>query len=365
MQYRNLVRNGFLAIALLALLAGLAGGWERSGWYLPSGSALGLLHGPLLISGLFGTLLGVKRAFAVGQRWAYIAPAVTGIGTLALLAGAPPYVGAGFYVLSAAVLCSATLFLTLANPTISTGTLLIGAVMWLTGNLLWLIDYPLADVEGWWVAFLVLTVAGERLRKIAETSPQRGSDSLIFFAAGLLGAGAQNGLMTDNGAALFGVALIVLNVWFLKYDGARRSMKVAGRPRFAAACILLGSAWLGIAGGAFVALPPGLTPAGHNLALHAVLIGFVLSIGLGHLLIAMPAIDYRRRTYQPMLYLPLVALHGSVAIRAVGDVLESGALRQWSDVLTIVTLVGTVISLAAGTNVLRDRRVREAVAAGT
>ena len=65
--------------------------------------------------------------------------------------------------------------------------------------------HPIPDLVGWWLAFLVLTIAGERL-ELSRLMPQRrGSEPLFLFAAGLLAAGAQNGLMTGNGAILFGL----------------------------------------------------------------------------------------------------------------------------------------------------------------
>jgi hypothetical protein len=39
----------------------------------------------------------------------------------------------------------------------------IGAVAWLAGNLLWLSGWLVAQIVLWWVAFLILTIAGERL----------------------------------------------------------------------------------------------------------------------------------------------------------------------------------------------------------
>ena len=72
------------------------------------------------------------------------------------------------------------------------------------------------DLVGWWLAFLVLTIAGERLEFSRLMPQRRGSEALFLFAAGLLAAGAQNGLMTENGAVLFGVALLVTTLWLLR-----------------------------------------------------------------------------------------------------------------------------------------------------
>ncbi len=44
-----------------------------------------------------------------------------------------------------------------------------------------------------------------------------------------------------------------------------------------AICMLAGYAWLAAAGFALVVFPPGTIPFGYDIALHAVLTGFVLS----------------------------------------------------------------------------------------
>ena len=98
------VRYAIIAFAPLALASGLAGGLWRLGWALPGGDRLALLHGPLMISGLFGTLISLERAVALGKGWAYAAPALSALATAMLLAGAPAVFAASFYLAAAAVL---------------------------------------------------------------------------------------------------------------------------------------------------------------------------------------------------------------------------------------------------------------------
>lgn len=199
------LRLMLLALGALALVAGLYGALGRLGWIMPAGGALANLHGPLMISGLFGTLISLERAVALGRAWSYAAPALSGLGTLLLLAGAPEALGAGAYAIAAAILVGASLLITLQQPAVFTGTLLFGTLAWLAGNLLWLAGGSVPDLIGWWLAFLVLTIAGERLELSRLVPQQRGSEALFLFAVGLLAVGAQNGLLTENGAILFGM----------------------------------------------------------------------------------------------------------------------------------------------------------------
>jgi hypothetical protein len=85
---RQFIRFPLLAIAMTALLAGLWAGLLRLGWDWPRlRPGLPLAHGPLMVSGFLGTLITLERAVALGRRWTYLAPLLTGAGTLALMAG--------------------------------------------------------------------------------------------------------------------------------------------------------------------------------------------------------------------------------------------------------------------------------------
>ncbi|WP_445500702.1 hypothetical protein [Microvirga sp. G4-2] len=348
------LRFALLALGALALMAGLYGALGRLGWALPAGGSLAALHGPLMISGLFGTLISLERAVALGRGWSYAAPVFSGLGTLALLAGAPEAMGAGAYTLAAAILAGATLQITMQQPAVFTGALLFGALAWLAGNVLWLMDGSVPDLVGWWLAFLVLTIAGERL-ELSRLMPQRrGSEPLFLFAVGLLAAGAQNGLMTENGAILFGLALLVTTVWLMRHDIALLNVRRTGQTRFMAACMLTGYAWLGLAGLALVTFPPGDTSFGYDLALHTVLIGFVLSMVFGHALIILPAVARIRVRYAPVLYAPLLLLHASLALRAGAGLAGWEAGRMASGVLTLLALAGFAASLTGASR--NDRK---------
>lgn len=345
-----------LAIGALALLTGLYGALGRIGWELPASGSFAALHGPLMISGLFGTLISLERAVALGRNWSYAAPALSAFGTLALLAGAPQALGAGAYMAAAVGLTGASLLITVQQPAVFTGALLVGSLTWLAGNVLWLMGNPVPDLIGWWLAFLILTIAGERL-ELSRLMPQRrGSEALFLFAIGLFLAGAQNGLPTGNGAILFGLALLVTTAWLLRHDIARLNICRTGQTRFMAACMLAGYAWLGLAGMELIAFPPDSSTFGYDIALHAVLVGFVLSMVFGHALIILPAVVRARVRYVPALYAPLLLLHASVALRIGAGFAGWDAGRKGSGLLTLLALAAFIACLAGG--VWRKRKTR-------
>jgi hypothetical protein len=168
---------------------------------------------------------------------------------------------------------------------------------------------------------------------------RRGSEALFLFAIGLLVAGAQNGLMTENGAILFGIALLVTTLWLLRHDIALLNVRRSGQTRFMAACMLAGYAWLGFAGLSLIGLPPGESSLGYDVALHAVLIGFVLSMVFGHALIILPAVARVRLSYTPVLYAPLLLLHASVILRSGAGILGWEVGRMASGILTLLALL--------------------------
>ncbi|BBF91577.1 hypothetical protein BLTE_02620 [Blastochloris tepida] len=328
------------------MLTGLYGGLLRLGWALPPGERLAELHGPLLVCGLFGTVISLERAVALGRDAAYAAPAFAALGSLSLLAGLPPAFGALAYVLAAAALSAATLVITTRQPALFTATLSLGALSWLAGNLLWLAGRSVPDVTGWWLAFLILTIAGERLELSRLTAPKRGSVALFALAVLLLLAGVAYGIIDRRGAAMTGLALTTMTAWLARHDVVRITLRQTGQTRFMAACMAAGYAWLGGAGVLLLAAPPATATFGYDAALHAVLVGFVLSMVFGHALIILPAVARVRLAYRPILYVPLVVLHASVALRVMGDMLAWPDGRAWSGPLTVVALLGFVATLA-------------------
>ncbi|MBI5321189.1 hypothetical protein [Bradyrhizobium sp.] len=342
------LRLAALAVAPVALITGLAGGLWRLGWDVPDGARLAALHGPLMISGLFGTVIGLERAVAFGKGFAYTAPILSGLGTLALLAGAPPWFGATFYLAAAGFLAIVSGLIVRVQPAVFTVVLLLGALSWGIGSALWLAGEAIPAVVGWWLAFLVLTIGGERLEMSRLLPPRRGSQVLFVISVALIGAGACIGFADDTGGRIYGLGLLACTIWLLRHDIARRNIRMKGAPRYFAICMLAGYAWLGISGGLMVVLPSSTAAFRYDMVLHAVLIGFVLSMVFGHALIILPAVIRLRIGYSPLLYVPLAILHGSLAMRMAGGLGEWSLSRQWSGIATALAIVTFAAALIRG-----------------
>ncbi|MHB2205675.1 hypothetical protein [Methylobacterium sp. CM6257] len=332
-------RLALLACAGSALAAGLGAGLARLGWDMPQGASLAALHGPLLISGVFGTLISLERAVALARPWAFLGPLASASGAVALLAGLPPQAPGWSFVLAATTLCAASARTVQLQPAPFTVSLAVGALAWLFGSILWALGAPVPDLVGWWLAFLVLTVAGERLELSRLMRPRRGGLPLYTAACGLILAGAAARLTQPTGTALMGCGLLVLTGWLVRHDIAARTIRCVGQARFMAACMLAGYAWLGLAGVAFLAFPPLETAFGYDLVLHAILIGFVLSMVFGHAPTILPAVARIPMRYGPVLYGPLILLHASVALRVCSDLASWYPGRRWSGMMTAAALL--------------------------
>ena len=161
---RRWLRIGLLAAAGILLLTALWGGLLRLGWAWPVlRPTLPALHGPLMVCGFLGTLIGLERAVGTGKRWAYAGPALTAAGALLALAGVPAPLPALLVTLGSAVVFAVLVTLVRTVPALFTVVIAGGGLAWLVGNLLWLAGRPIPVAVVWWIGFLVLTVAGERL----------------------------------------------------------------------------------------------------------------------------------------------------------------------------------------------------------
>ncbi|MGQ9365862.1 hypothetical protein [Azospirillum sp. A39] len=349
-------RLPLLALGAVSLVVGVLAGLARLGWTVPlphDGAAM--LHGPLMVSGFFGTVVGLERAAALGRPWVFAGPLASGAGGLLLALGGPQPAGAALLTLGAAVLLLAALRVWRQQPAGFTATMAGAAACWLVANATWLLGVPVWTAVGWWMLFLVLTIAGERLELSRFRPPTRWAGPAFAAVVTALVAGAALGLAApDAGLRLSGAGLVGLALWLVRFDVVRRTVRVPGLPRFVALCLLSGYGWL-LAGGLLAAAAP--APASgvlYDAVLHAVFLGFVFAMVFGHAPIILPAVLRLTLPYGRHLYLPLAALHLGVALRAAGVLADDLALRQWggaANAAAIALFLGVTLW-----SVLRGRR---------
>ncbi len=77
----------------------------------------------------------------------------------------------------------------------------------------------------------------------------------------------------------------------------------------------------------------------YDAALHALFLGFVMSMVFGHAPVILPAVLRIRLPYHPVLYAPVALLHASVAVRVGGDLAAAGRMRTAGGLLAEVALL--------------------------
>jgi hypothetical protein len=342
-----------LGIAASALLTGLWVGLARLGLPLPGGTpVLAEFHGALMICGFLGTVISLERAVALGRWWAYAAPALSGLGALVLLAGAAP-LAAAIFLLAGLALTINSMVVVARQPALFTMALAVAAACWAIGTVAWILGQNTAEFTAWWLAFLVLTVAAERLELSRLLSPPRLSQVTFACAAAFILVGAARREFAGNVAVFSGVGLVAATLWLLKHDVALKTVRQLGQTRFSATCMISGYVWLGAAGLLLLLAPPGTAAFTYDAAVHAIAIGFVFSMIFGHAPIILPAVTGLRVGFSDFAYAPLALLHLSVLLRVGADLLAWTDLRIFTGPLTMVALAGY-----AGTLIVASRARR-------
>ena len=312
-------RLPLLALGFVSLALGIAGGLARLTPFglLPAAISL---HGALMVSAFFGTVISLERAVALERPWAYAAPLCAGLSGIVLLAGFG-IAGMALMALAAALFLVSNVVVLQRQRSLETATLLAGAAAWLAGNLM--VFYGQAAVP-WWIAFFALTIGAERL----ELSRYLKRPPAVRVAFTLLAAAI---LVLPPFPAALGAVLVLLALWLAAFDLARVTVRQSGLPRYVAVCLLAGYFWLAV-GGALMALS-----LAYDAALHAIFVGFVFSMVFGHAPVILPAVLRVRLPYSSWFYFPLTILHASLALRAA----VSTEIGAWGNAAAVAIFIVT------------------------
>jgi len=356
-----------MAAAVVCLLAGLWAALVRLGLAVPAGiSSLPEAHGPLMTLGFLGTLIALERAVALGKAWGYLAPAAAGAGGLAVAAGAPGGVGEALLGCGGLALVAIFVAAHQIQPSLHNAVLASGAVCWVVAAGLWLAGWDISEFVPWLAGFLVLTITGERLELSRMTGTSRRARLLFVGAAAVFAAGLVASLAAGRGAAtggdpvpigirVTGAGMIVLACWLSRYDIARRTIHGHGITRYMAVALLAGYGWLAVAGGLWAGGGQMADGPAYDAELHAIFLGFVMSMIFAHTPVIIPAVLGRPLPFRPVLYVPLALLHVGLVLRlAGGDWAGNTDAWQWGGSLNEVAIL-LFMSLAAGL-LIRSRR---------
>lgn len=311
-----------LFLGMFSLVIGVLAGLGRLGIPVPTFALnQAAYHGILMVPAFFGTVIGLERAVAIGQRWSYTAPLLTGMGGGALFIGASPATGLALIVAGNMVFMLASIRILTIQPAIHNLILLAGAISLLVGDWLLLSSSIIDESLYWWMSFLLLTIAGERMELSRLVLRNRYKRLMLAVLAMVPVAGAitTTFLADQTGLLIFCIGMGAIAIWLLLFDIARRTILQSGLTRFTAVCMIAGYVWLLASAILLIGLHSGWDYVSRDAALHSFFLGFVFSMVIGHALIIFPAVTGLRIPYSPVIYLPFVVLQLSLLSRVAAS----------------------------------------------
>jgi hypothetical protein len=304
---------------------------------MPAGAVAA--HGATMVCGAFGALISLERAVALHRPVGMLVPLAAGIGgVLAWGVGRPDLAWPAWTLASGGLVA----LLLLAGATRAWSAHLaveaLGAACWGLGTI-GAARGELGAATVGWMAFLVLTIAGERreLTQLVRLPPA--ARTLFAVAIGLALAGVMVrtagalGASTDAtrrtwaaaGDALWWTGAAALAGWLLRWDVAPRQRRAPGWIGHTAVALHGGYAWLLVA--AALGLAGLLRPGGATaVALHALLLGFVFAMVVGHAPIVLAALAGIRPAYVGAARWPMRVLGASLVLRIAGAELGDARL---------------------------------------
>jgi len=331
----------FMVLILASLISGILTGWFRLGFELPV-SHVFLDHGAMMTGSFLGTVILIERIVAQGRKWLYVFPLVNASSIvfyyfdLSVVA---------FYCLifGAAGLFYVFFRINQMHLDLPHQIMWIGAGCWLIGNVHLLLFRLYAHSILWWMAFLLLTIVGERLElsRFLPLSALKRSALIIFLIVFLVSCTLPFHL---GGQVLTGVSLILIASWLLFYDMARKSIKKPGIHQFAAITLICGYVWLAVTGVFYLFNDTGTVT--YDALIHSFFLGFIFSMIFAHGPIILPGVlKLTVKPYHRMLYLWVFLFHFSLIIRITGGMLAIPIWKQLGGIMNGVLIILFLVNL--------------------
>jgi hypothetical protein len=331
-----------IVLAGFSLLTGLWSGLVRLGWILPVPSEeFPLAHGPVMVVGFLGTLIGLERAVALGRSWSYGIPILAAFSAVAVLTGFSVQLSALLAALASLLMVAVFVALYRQYPSEHFIIMGLSALAWLVGNVLWFVRLPIFRLVPWWVAFLVLMIAGERLELARVRRPSAKVRALFHSSLAVVVSGMIYSLWDFHfGLRIAGAGLLAIALWLIRYDLAWQSARQSGLPRFMAICLIAGYFWLAAAGLLWI-LVAQFFSAGpyYDAMLHTIFLGFVFSMIFAHAPVILPTITGLALPFASVFYFHAGLLHVSLVLRVAGDLGWWHSLQQLGGMLNVLAVL--------------------------
>lgn len=307
MKTKHNIEKFFIPFLFFLLILGMTSGLARGGALnLPS---LSEKHFIIFLYGFFGSLLSLERAFGFSLKYLFITPALTLLGTILYIWLENPYLiipGALLFILP-----NLRVFIT-SKSFFSSGFIL-SAILFITGAIFFASGYYYQSAIAL-VLFLVFYILSERAELIKIIG--LGKNGILFLS--LASIMSVTGLIISLKDLISGIqisfgSIAAITVWFMRNDIARKTIKMKGIVKFSAISVLSAYFWLLI--GSLLISFFGMNLWGEGV--HSITLGFVFSMIFAHAPSIFPSMMRLKFQFSPILYIPLLFLNISVALRNI------------------------------------------------
>ena len=330
-----------LPLVLVSLILGMLAGLFRLGWSIPMGPVAGE-HGALMVGSFLGTLICLERIVALKKKWLYTIPVLSGSSFIFFLLG-KQVIAMSLLTIGSLGLVYIYFDLIIRFKEYYYYVMLLGALTWAMGNLLIIQKsfYPAA--APWWIAFILLTVFGERLElsKFLPQSKTKRASMIAAISIFIIGIILP---YHDTGKIITGVGMVLMAVWLLNYDIARKSSKTTGIHKFTGMLLLAGYFWLAVSG-LFMIFDFNILYQ-YDAMLHSFFLGFTFSMIFAHAPIIFPGVaGLAMRPYHKTLAYWGVMLQVGIACRILADVTMHTHGRHIAGLLNALVILGFFVNL--------------------
>lgn len=324
-----------IPLLLISILFGIWTAWIRIGWNFPLNAIAGK-HGALMVGSFLGSLISLERTVILKNKWAILVP-ISSAGSIVFFLSGQDYIA--FLLLSIGSLgqCIIMGYFLEKHKQYFLAIMFTGSICWLIGNLMLLVwgMYPLA--VPWWIAFLLLMITGERM-ELTRFLPLKKIQVHLLLAFIILYLIGNLLPFHGEGRYVNALGLILIGIWLLKYDMARKAVKKKGQQAYSALLLLIGYFWLMLSG--ILLMMGDAFPFIYDAVLHSFFLGFVFSMIFAHGPIILPGIlGSNIKPYHPFLYLPALLLQLSLALRIFADLYPMAELRKWAGMLNGIAIL--------------------------
>ena len=336
----------FLAFADISLIIGLGAGLALLGLTVPRlFDAKAIEHGPLMIFGFIAGAIVMERTVATKTWWAWAAPAFHTLGVVLLISGAPRQLTAVAFCMSFATLSACYVLIYHRQSTLEVVIQAAGTIGILSSVVQWAIAGDFEPAMPLAAVFVVATIIGERVELARLKIAQSSADVLLTaLCLALVAASLVFILAPDLGLVVVGALFLIIALAAVRVDVAINLVCSRGLPRFSAACMLAAYGWLAVTGILWMSsqfLPGELV---YDAAVHAVFIGFTLSMIFAHAPVILPAVVHRALPYHSVLYVPVAAVHMGLIVRIVSDTQNFVPGHQLGGVINVVGVLGFLLT---------------------